>query len=841
MSRWLGLSREEAARRLRADGPNELPTDDHRHLLKIAWELLREPMILLLIACGTIYLGLGNAREALLLLSSIAVIVGIELFQKRKAERAVDALRALSSPRALVIRDGERTRIPGREVVRGDLVVLVEGARVPADGLVRAGTHLLVDESLLTGESVSVRKSPTSGTPVLDRPGGDGLPSVFSGTLVVGGEGVAETVATGPSTAMGRIGASLRAITSAPTRLQREIARLVQRLAWVGLLLCLIVAVLSGLTRGNWLHGLLAGLTLAISMVPEELPVVLTVFLALGAWRLSRHQVLTRHVPAVEMLGSATVLCADKTGTVTMNRMAAQQLWADGAAHDVEEGAGPLPEACQALAAISILASRREPFDPTEQALHRLAGRVRPERLRSDWTLVHARPLSNALLAVVHVWRSPDGRQQLIAAKGAPEAIARLCRLPSDQAARLARATEDMAARGLRVLGVASAVMLEGARPEARDAPALQWLGLVGLADPVRPSVPAAIRECREAGIRVVMVTGDYPATAQHIARQIGLAHPDDVVTGPALDGMDAATLSRRLRDANVFARIAPEQKLRIVEALKANGEIVAMTGDGVNDAPALKAAHIGIAMGGRGTDVAREAAAVVLLDDEFSSIVQAIRVGRRIVDNLKKATAYLLAVHVPIAGMSLLPVMLHWPLVLLPVHIVFLELIIDPACSIAFEAEPMEAGAMQRPPRSAREPLVDRRSVRLSVLQGASVLVTVLAVFLITLARGNSEAEARAMTVTSLILGNLALIFTNRSWSRTILHSVRTPNPALWWITGGAVGVLGVVLYLPGLRELFHFAPLHPDDLALCLIAGLAGIAWFELLKWWLPRRAPR
>lgn len=828
-----GLSQAEAARRLRAEGANELPSSARRGLGAIAWDLVREPMILLLVACGTIYLFLGDAREALLLLASIGVIIGIELYQHQKAERALEALRDLSSPRALVIRDGTRVRIPGREVVRGDLMVLEEGDRVPADGLVRACEHLLVDESLLTGESAPVRKSPRADARRLDRPGGGGLPSVFAGTLVVAGEGRAEVAATGARTEMGRIGRSLQAISPEQTRVQRETARLVRIFAVLGVSLCVLVAVLYSLTRGNWLQGVLAGLTLAISMVPEELPVVLTVFLALGAWRLSRRQVLTRRVPVVEMLGSATVLCVDKTGTLTLNRMTVQQLFANGATHTVKPNDPvQLPEACRELAAVSGLASRRQPFDPTEQALHQLAARADLARLHREWTLIREYPFSKTLLAVAYGWRSSDEPQCLVAAKGAPEAIARLCRLQGPEAERAAEATGAMASAGLRVLGVAKARVPEPRLQEPLEALPFEWVGLVGLADPVRPSVPEAIRECREAGVRVIMMTGDYPGTAQQIARQIGLEGAAGLMTGPELDQMDDAALAQRIRRVNLFARIVPEQKLRLVNALKANGEIVAMTGDGVNDAPALKAAHIGIAMGARGTDVAREAAALVLLDDDFSSIVRAIRMGRRIFDNLKKAMAYIFAIHVPIAGMSLIPVILRWPLVLLPVHIVFLELIIDPACSIAFEAEPEEADVMSRPPRRPDAPLVSRRTAGLSVLQGASVLLIVLAMFAVTLWRGKGEAETRAMTVASLIVGNLALIFTNRSWSRTIPQTLRTPNPALWWITAGALAVLGLVLYVPALRELFRFATLHPDDLALCLLAGTLGVIWFELLK---------
>jgi Ca2+-transporting ATPase len=534
------------------------------------------------------------------------------------------------------------------------------------------------------------------------------------------------------------------------------------------------------------------------------------------------------------MLGAATVLCVDKTGTLTLNQMTVRRLSARGEAHDVRDPTAPLPEPFHELVEFSVLASQRDPFDPMERAIKELGDRAlaHTEHLHDDWVLVREYPLSPELLALSHVWRSPGGQEYVIAAKGAPEAIADLCHLDTAAAGALARQVEAMAADGLRVLGVAKAAFREPHLPRTQHDFAFELAGLVGLVDPVRPTVPGAIQECYAAGIRVVMITGDYAGTAQHIAREIGLEPLDAVVTGPELDQMSDAEMQRRIRDVTVFARVVPEQKLRLVSALKANGEIVAMTGDGVNDAPALRAAHIGIAMGGRGTDVAREAADLVLLDDDFSSIVRAIRQGRGIYDNLRKAMAYLLAVHVPIAGISLLPVLFRSPLVLLPAHVVFLELIIDPACSIAFEAEPTRADVMRRPPRSVKEPLFSPRTVGLSWLQGGSVLLIVLAVYLVTLYRGQGELEARAMTFSTLIVGNLALILTNRSWSQTILATLRLPNRALWWVVGGALAALGLVLYVPFLRELFHFGVLHPEDLAICLAAGVVSILWFEGLK---------
>jgi Ca2+-transporting ATPase len=706
---------------------------------------------------------------------------------------------------------------------------------VPADAILRSAVNLCADESLLTGESVAVRKAVAHSSTPVARPGGDDLPFVYSGTLVVRGQAIAEVLATGLATELGKIGHALQTVATEDTPLQRETRRLVQTLAVVGGLLCLLVTVLYGLTRGNWLNGILAGIALAMAMLPEEFPVVLTIFLALGAWRISQKRVLTRRIPAVETLGSATVLCVDKTGTLTQNRMSLQKLMTNGETYDLRDPVRDgFPEEFHSVIEFSILASQKNPFDPMEVAFKQfgedwLRG---TEHLHPEWRLIREYPLSRRLLSVARVWEQPGRTDLTVAAKGAPETIAALCYLDDSGRKELAARVATMAGEGLRVLGVARAHFQATDLPEDQDGFDFELLGLVGLADPIRPTVPAAIRECYAAGIRVVMITGDYPVTAQSIAAQIGLAAGGYVITGPDLDRMTDTELQERVKTVNVFARVVPEQKLRLVQALKANGQVVAMTGDGVNDAPALKAANIGIAMGGRGTDVARESAALVLLDDDFSSIVGAVRMGRRIFDNLKKAMAYILAIHVPIAGMSLIPILFKWPLVLMPVHIVFLELIIDPACSTAFESEREEPNVMQRRPRDPREPIFGLRTSLTALLQGLSALLIVAAVFFFALRQGQPETHARALAFTTLIIANLALIWTNRSWTATVLQSLRSRNAALWWVTGGALALLVLVLAVPFLRELFRVSTLGLADLSLCVAAGGASILWFEATK---------
>ncbi len=833
---FVGLSAAEVAERLALDGYNELPSAGRRSIFSTAFEVVREPMFLLLVSCGAVYLVLGDVQEALMLLGFVFFVMGLTLYQERKTENALEALRDLSSPRALVVRDGAEMRIAGRDVVEGDIVIVNEGDRVPADAILLSCLNFSVDESLLTGESIAVRKSDDEATGKEVRIGGDDLPFIFSGTLVVQGQGIARVIATGIRTEIGKIGKVLQSVAQEETLLQKETNRWVRNLAVFGLSLCVLVIVFYSLTRGDWLNGLLAGITLAMATLPEELPVVLMIFLALGAWRISKKQVLTRRMPAIEMLGSATVLCVDKTGTLTMNRMTVSKLFAGGEVIDIGFDADrSIPEMFHELIEFSILASQLDPFDPMEQAIKQVGDKYLTEtkHLHYDWTLVHEYPLSKELLSLSRVWKSSDSEKYIIAAKGAPEAIIDLCHFDAEQKAKLSSDIEEMADQGLRVLGVARALFNEPVLPDVQHDFVFEFLGLIGLADPVRPTVPSAIAECYSAGIRVMMITGDYPGTASNIARQIGLNNAEKVMTGGDLQSLSDIELQERINDVNIFARVVPEQKLRLVNALKANGEIVAMTGDGVNDAPALKAANIGIAMGGRGTDVARESASLVLLDDDFSSIVQAVKLGRRIFDNIRKAIAYIFAIHVPIAGMSLIPVLFHWPLVLMPAHIAFLQLIIDPACSLVFEAEREEKDVMTRPPRNSREPLFSRQTVVISLVQGVIVLCVVLGVFYFFTNRGDNQSEVRALTFTTLIFSNLALIVTNRSWTRTFIGMLRFSNIALLPVLAGAILLLGIVLYIPFFVSLFRFSSIHSPDLAVCLAAGLGSVLWFEVLKW--------
>ena len=834
-----GLNEVSVQARLKTDGHNELPQTSKRTPLRIILEVLQEPMLLLLLGGGVIYMLLGELQDAIILVVLAIMSVLITVIQESRTERVLDALRELTSPRAMVIRDGERKRIAGRDVVGGDIMVLAEGDRVPADAVLLESHDLQADESLLTGESVPVRKIAGGDTmpAIAPRPGGDDLPTVYSGSLIVRGSGLAEVIATGIRSEIGKIGHSLSTLESEPPRLQAQTRRLVRICLMIGAPSTLLVVVLYGMYRGGWLDALLAGIAVGMSMLPEELPIVLTVFMAMGAWRISQARVLTRRAAAIETLGSATVLCTDKTGTLTENRMTIAEMWAKGAEEPWTRKTAPetLPQAFIDLVESGLLASAKTPFDPMDKAFHELSRERLTDAAQvrvSELALVHAYGLRPDLLAITQVWKLNTGTgKNVVAAKGAPEAITALCHLNAKDLAAVTQSVNSMAAAGLRVLGVAHAEFSGSKWPSSPQGFKFKYLGLVGLADPLRQSVPEAVARCRSAGIRVVMITGDYPATAQAIAKQAGIIS-EGVITGDQLAKLTDTELAEHVRNVTVFARIMPEQKLRIVNALKSNGQIVAMTGDGVNDAPSLKAAHIGIAMGGRGTDVAREASSIVLLDDDFGSIVTTITLGRRIYDNLRKAVGFIFAVHVPIAGLALLPLMFGLPILFGPMHIAFLEMVIDPVCSLVFEAETAEDDVMSRPPRAPEAPLFSASMIVWSLFQGAVAFGLVAFIFVMALNQGMPDTEVRALTFFSLVMAIIGLIFVNRSFSSSIITALKRPNPALRWVLLTVSVTLALTLLWPFARALFRFGPLHWNDLAVTVAAGIVVLVVLELAK---------
>ena len=803
-----GLDPAEAAARLRRDGPNLLPQPDRRRGLRIVLDVLREPMLLLLAGASGLYLLLGDPQEAAVLAVSVCLVVGLTIYQERKSEHALQALRDLGSPRARVLRGGTPVTLAAADVVVGDTLLLGEGDRIAADAVLLEADALRVDESLLTGESVPVERDARA-PDVAAR-------TVHACTLVVGGRATANVTATGARTEAGRIGASLQSIRIESTPLQKEMRHVIRIFAALGLGACVLVVLLQLGRRADLLEALLAGITLAISNIPEEFPVVLAVFRALGAWRMARRNVLVRRAPAIEALGAITVLCADKTGTMTRNQMAVAEVLAPG------------PDPARARAQLLACAARAcapTPVDPMERALVDAGPALAGSRVRHY-------PLADDLLAVANAWRQ-DAAGVEVACKGAPETIATLCGLAPGAHADVVADTAAMARRGLRVLGVARATWTpaDGALPDSPRGFAFAWLGLVGLADPLRDAVPDAVAEARRAGVRVVMLTGDHPDTARAIARAAGLEHADVVLPGTELAALDDAALAPRLPGIGVFARVRPEQKLRLVRLLQRDGGVVAMTGDGVNDAPALLAAHVGIAMGERGTDVAREAAAIVLLDDDFASIVAAIRLGRSIYANIRRASRYILAVHVPITGMALLPLLVGGPLVLLPLHVVFLELIVDPSSSIVFEREPPAADLMRVPPRDPGSRLLDRATLLASLGQGALMFVAAAAIYLAGLGARLPAAELAGLAFVALVVGNLALVALNRA-EDSLWRALTRANAAFWGVGALAVASLVVALGVPAAARWFRFAPASPGWTAAAVAAPLLVALGIDLAR---------
>jgi P-type Ca2+ transporter type 2C len=797
-----GLTTQEAIARLAQAGRNEIPSAEKRTLARLILETLADPLLALLVLATIAHLLLGEFRDSIALLMAVGLVIGISARQEFRAEAAVQGLRELSAPRSTVVRDGRSVRIASAEVVPGDLLILEAGDRVSADGVIVSCVDLSVDESSLSGESIPVGK----------RPGIENEPpsketQVFSGTIAVRGRATVRVTATGPASELGKLGKSLWTVRRIANSVEVELRGRVRQMAFAAVLICLGVAVLSYLRQGNWLYGVLAGLALAIALIPEEFPIVARIFLAIGAWRLSQNRVLTRNLGALDSLAHTTVLCVDKTGTLTMNKLAVDKLISTG---DTE----------QRLMRAAVLASDEYAIDPIDRAI---VDRGHQAGEYHSAVPVHALFLP---MAVAQIYAEPGKFVTYV--KGAPEHVSAMCAMSEGEQSTWLELAQRAAEDGFKVLGVAAGESKDMMRSSPRG---LRALGLVCLSDPLRPGVPEAMEQANGAGVRVVVITGDHPATAKAIATRAGI-QAGDVVNGDRLDTLNDLELRTVLRSSNLFCRVAPAQKLRLVTLLKGLGESVAMTGDGVNDAPALKAADVGIAMGLRGTDVARETADLVLLDDDFPSIVTALRTARGIRKKMRRAVTYIVAVHVPIAGLAILPFITGWPMILLPIHIVILELVIDPACAIVFETEPAGSDMMKQDPQAFRKSLLDTETIRKGLLQGTALLLAIAAVFGFSYWRVGDEIDSRTLAFSTLLLGNIALIWLNRSREQTILETIRRPNPALWWITAFVLASLVAVTSLPFLREALRLTRLHLPDYAIVLMATLFVLTLFELPK---------
>lgn len=810
MDKIVGLTTSVALSRLKENGFNEIKTTGRSSIFSLIFKVFKEPMILILFLISLIYVLLGEPKDSIALGLSVVFVVGITLYQERKTERALEALRELGAPMAIVIRDGKHVRISSREVVVGDMLVVEEGSRIVADGELIVCQNIMCDESLLTGESLPISKSL----------GDEKSSKVHSGALMVQGSGIAKVTAVAYDTEIGKIGKSLESVSDSEPLLKQEIDRIVRIFGLVGLAACILLFGIYFYLTSDLLNSLLTGLTLSMSMLPEEFPVVLTIFLALGAWRISKSNVLTRNNQSIETLGATTVLCVDKTGTLTSNNM---------------ELVSFLPNKIKEFELLTFakLASKRSAFDPLEKEINSkyFAKLIGDDQL-NNWHLKHAYNLSSDVMAITRIWQSPASKDQIISAKGAPETIMSLCKLSTPDTKKWMEEMHALAEKGERVLGVARGVFNGAKYPTSQKELEFEFLGLIGFVDPIRSSVPRSMAMCHKAGIRVIMITGDYPGTAMSIATQAGIKNPSGYITGAQLQTMSVEEISQQTKGINIFARVLPDQKLKIVEALKLNGEIVAMTGDGINDAPALKAANIGIAMGEKGTDVARESSDLILLDDDFSSIVDAIKLGRRIYDNLQKAIGYIFSIHIPIAGIAILPLFLGLPLVLYPLHIAFLELIVDPASSIIFEVEKEEEGIMDRPPRKLNTPLFDKARIFQASIDGLIIMGFTLASYMFALSNEVGEGSARFIAFITLVICNLSLIKVRLSNASIFKGLQSSKNNSFWLISIITILSLIVIFSFGPLSSLFHFDMIPLIDLLYIAIIVVICYLLMEFIK---------
>lgn len=818
-----GLNSNEVLAGHNRYGPNVLPGTLPKTLPYIILDVIKEPMFLMLLVAGSIYLALGDRAEALFLLAFVVVVIGITLAQEHKTQRALESLRDLSAPRALVRRDGVEIRIAGREVLPGDVLVLHEGDRIAADAVLVEG-QLSVDESLLTGEAVPINKLP------------DTTSLLYASTVVTKGFGYAIVQTTGINTAIGHIGQTLAATDEIPSGLQQASRSLIRNLSIIAIGLALTLIFINWLLNDKAvLESLLSGITLAMATLPEEIPVILTVFLALGAWRMTKIKVLTRRISAVEALGAITVLAVDKTGTLTQNRMQIAELSVDNSSYIANQD-NELPEMFHPLIEFAMLATPADPFDPMEKAIQNFGHTklIGTEHLHDECSPEFQYDLSPDIMAMTQIYSDINPSLHLLATKGSPEAVADLCHLSTLQLREIEHRVETMAARGLRVLGVAKGELqangISPHWPNTQHDFDFTFLGLIGFIDPPRPEVPDAIVECKNAGIRIIMLTGDHPATARAIAKQVNLSEYADVITGDEISHLSDEDLLFRLRNTDVCARMQPEQKLRLVQLLQTNGNVVAMTGDGVNDAPALKAADVGIAMGERGTDVAREAAAIVLLDDSFSSIIAAIRQGRTIYDNITKATRFVFAVHIPIIALTLLPALLHWPVLLQPVHIVLLQLLIDPACAVVFEAEIAEQNIMNRLPRRLNASPFTVKNIGFALAQGMGIALILLIGYAMLQERGWNISNIRITLFTALVPAIFLLVLANSDFSRFKQSAQLRINPMMIYMFGGVSFLLSAMLLIPFFRDLLRFSSITLPPIYAAVILLIMCAIWLIL-----------
>ena len=817
-----GLSTDEVLQARETFGSNALTFKKENGFIDAIKSLAKEPMVALLLVASIIYFISGKTGDGIFLASAIVLVATISLYQDSRSRNALEKLKNFTQPTCKVIRNGELVEINSTDLVIGDSLMVEEGTSIAADGTILQSNDFSVNESILTGESLAVFKD-----------AGKEDHFIYQGTTVASGLAIVTITAIGNATKLGKIGESLESIVEEKTPLEKQISNFVKKMVIAGAIVFLIVWVINYSHSKDVLDSLLKALTLAMSILPEEIPVAFTTFMALGAWRLMKMGIIVKQMKTVETLGSATVICTDKTGTLTENRMSLAKLYIQ----DSDTFSDPekeLGDAEKELIRIAMWASEPIPFDPMEIALHDAYFKLPIQDERPDFKMVHEYPLGGKPPMMTHVFKNQSGTR-IIASKGAPEAIIRVSNLKEDEKNKIERAIIALAKDGYRLLAVGEAILEGEQYPEDQSALTFQFKGLIAFYDPPKHNIQNVLQHFYEAGIAVKIVTGDNAATTNAIAKQIGFRHADMTLTGDELMHLPGNEVQRKVADTNVFTRMFPDAKLKIINALKTNNDIVAMTGDGVNDGPALKAAHIGIAMGKKGTEIAKQAASLILVEDDLSKMVDAVAMGRRIYTNLKKAIQYIISIHIPIVLTVFIPLALGWvyPNIFSPVHIIFLELIMGPTCSIIYENEPMEKNTMQQKPRPISNTFFNWKELTKSILQGLAITAGTLIAYQYAVREGLIEDVTRTMVFTVLISANIFLTLVNRSFYYSIFTTLRYKNNLVILIIGITLLIYALLIYIQPLATFFQFDPLSSKQLAISSGIGFLSVIWFELIKW--------
>jgi P-type Ca2+ transporter type 2C len=822
---YTGLTNQQAITSRKQNGSNAIEMQEDRVFWHVLKEVVMEPMFIILLSACIIYFVVEQYREGIIMLVSILIVAGISLFQEYRSRNAIQALKKLSTAKATVMRNGKQVEIPTEEIVVDDLLILEEGEVVAADGLILTANDFSLNESILTGESFAVIKN------------ADNNNSVYKGTLVTSGSASVKINAVGLKTMFGKIGLSMQEIKIEKTPLQNQVRSFVRNMVWIGAVAFLIVVGFNYYQSGNLIQSFLQGLTLAMSILPEEIPVAFSTFQALGAFRLLRNNIIVKQPQYAETLGSATVICSDKTGTLTQNKMSIA--WLYDAVSKTSIHVNDHTVLPSDLVEYAMWSSETSPFDPMEKAIHTLYEKNAATDKRKLFSQIHEYPISGRPPMMTHIFKNETG-EIIIAAKGGAEGILRESNLSTGELKHIEEQSLAYAKLGLRVLGVGKGswsltpVGNEKKWPAAQEEFEFEFLGLIAFQDPPKENIVETIKIFHDAGITVKMITGDYAETAVAIADQVQLSHDQEVLTGKEVLHLTKEQLQQKVKTVNIYARMFPEAKLKVIDALKENGEVVAMTGDGVNDGPALKAAHIGIAMGLRGSEVAKSAASLILTDDDLAHMTDAVALGRKIYDNLKKAIQYIVSIHIPIILIVTLPLLLVWKFTIIfsPVHVIFLELIMGPTCSIIYENEPMEPGTMQRAPRKMGTTFLSLKQLSISIIQGLMITTGCLGIGYYYMQQGAGETTIRTVIFITLLFSNIFLTLVNRSFYYSVFKTLTYKNNLVLLIIGITLLFILAILYVPFVRDLFKLNPLVLSVICTCIAVALVSTLWIEVWK---------